>query len=210
MFGGHQVAAGLAPKPSNQKTVKRDKSMLGEAKRIERAVELIQLGARLQVLEVETPMSYERLLHLYKEVAGKSPPKGQLPFSVDWFMTWKENVHASLFANIHAYIGKASDMDDVDVLIKSYRLYMQQAQACGLEVVLTLTRAWRLTKFLENNMLETNTCIKCGGSFITHLYENHKHYVCGLCQPPARAGGTATSFPSALARTQKTNEFASH
>ena len=84
----------------------RNKSILTEAKQIERAVTLIQLGARLQVLESETDLSYERLLRLYKEVAGKSPSKGQLPFSTDWFMTWQPNIHASLFLNIHEYLNK--------------------------------------------------------------------------------------------------------
>jgi flagellar transcriptional activator FlhD len=52
------------------------KSILTEAKQIERAVTLINLGARLQVLESETDLSYERLLRLYKEVAGKQPEQG--------------------------------------------------------------------------------------------------------------------------------------
>lgn len=73
------------------------KSILTESRDIERAVALIQLGARLQVLEYGTSLSYERLLRLYKEVAGKSPSKGQLPFSTDWFLTWQPNIHASLF-----------------------------------------------------------------------------------------------------------------
>jgi len=47
----------------------RVKSILDEARQIERAVTLIRLGARLQVLESETELSYERLLRLYKEVA---------------------------------------------------------------------------------------------------------------------------------------------
>ena len=46
----------------------RIKSILTEASQIERAVTLIHLGARLQVLESETDLSYERLLRLYKEV----------------------------------------------------------------------------------------------------------------------------------------------
>jgi flagellar transcriptional activator FlhC len=41
----------------------RAKSLLKEAKQIERAVTLINLGARLQVLESETDLSYERLVH---------------------------------------------------------------------------------------------------------------------------------------------------
>jgi flagellar transcriptional activator FlhC len=56
------------------------KSVLNDSKQVERAVALIQLGARLQVLESETDLSYERLLRLYKEVAGKSPSKGSCRF----------------------------------------------------------------------------------------------------------------------------------
>jgi flagellar transcriptional activator FlhC len=137
----------------------RAKSLLTEAKQIERAVTLIGLGARLQVLESETDMSYERLLRLYKEVAGKSPSKGQLPFSTDWFMTWQPNIHASLFLNIHEYLNK-----------------------------LSVTRAWRLVKFIDNGMLTMTKCSKCGGHFVSHPHEISRHYVCGLCNPPARAG----------------------
>src|SRR5690606_30874906 len=67
--------------PNPPESTMRSKSLLTEAKQIDRAVTLINLGARLQVLESETDMSYERLLRLYKEVSGKSPSKGQLPFS---------------------------------------------------------------------------------------------------------------------------------
>ena len=54
------------------------KSIVAEARQIELAIELVELGARLQVLEVETTLSRERLLRLYKEVKGVSPPKGML------------------------------------------------------------------------------------------------------------------------------------
>ena len=75
----------------------RNKSVIIEAKDIGLAIELIELGARLQLLEAETNLSRERLLKLYKEVRHESPPKGMLPFSTDWFMTWQPNIHASLF-----------------------------------------------------------------------------------------------------------------
>ena len=114
----------------------RNKSILTEARQIERAVTLIHLGARLQVLESETDLSYERLLRLYKEVAGKSPSKGQLPFSTDWFMTWQPNIHASLFLNIHEYLNKVSELDEIDSVIKAYQLYLEQTQTQGLEPLL--------------------------------------------------------------------------
>jgi flagellar transcriptional activator FlhC len=164
------------------------KSLLTEATQIQRAITLIQLGARLQVLESETDLSYERLLRLYKEVAGKSPSKGQLPFSTDWFMTWQPNIHASLFPNIHEYLNKTTEIDEIDVVIKAYQLYLEQTQSQELEPLLSVTRAWRLVKFMDNGMLTLTACSRCGGHFVTHPHEIAKHYVCGLCNPPARAG----------------------
>ncbi len=164
------------------------KSVLNESRQIERAVALIKLGARLQVLESETDLSYERLLRLYKEVAGKSPSKGQLPFSTDWFLTWQPNIHASLFLNIYEYLSKTSSLEDIEAVMKAFRLYNEQMVTLEMEPLLSVTRAWRLVKFVDNNMLAMTKCCKCGGHFVSEPYENSRHYVCGLCEPPARAG----------------------
>lgn len=166
----------------------RVKSILTENRQIDRAVTLIQLGARLQMLENETDLSYERLLRLYKEVSGKSPSKGQLPFSTDWFLTWQPNIHASLFLNLHEYLAKTSVLEEIDCIIKAYRLYTENVTSSGLEPILSITRAWRLMKFVDNGMLVTTECSRCGGHFVTEPYENQRHFVCGLCRPPARAG----------------------
>jgi flagellar transcriptional activator FlhC len=169
------------------------KSVLNDSRQVDRAVALIQLGARLQVLESETDLSYERLLRLYKEVAGRSPSKGQLPFSTDWFLTWQPNIHASLFLNTYEYLTKAAALEDIDAIMKAFKLYTEQIAACGVEPLLTITRAWRLVKFVDNNMLSMTKCSKCGGHFVTDPYENTRNFECGLCVPPARAGKSATS-----------------
>ena len=57
-----------------------------------------------------------------------------------------------------------------------------------MEPILSLTRAWRLVKFIDNNMLGMTRCSKCGGHYVTEPYENSRHFECGLCSPPARAG----------------------
>jgi len=169
------------------------KSVLNDSKQVERAVALIQLGARLQVLESETDLSYERLLRLYKEVAGRSPSKGQLPFSTEWFLTWQPNIHASLFQNTYEYLSKVSALEDIDAVMKAYKLYLEQITACGVEPLLSITRAWRLVKFIDNHMLSMTKCSKCGGHFVCEAYENSRHYECGLCSPPARAGKGAST-----------------
>ncbi len=164
------------------------KSVLMESRQISRAVTLIELGARLQVLESETELSYDRLLRLYKEVAGKSPSKGQLPFATDWFLTWQPNIHASLFLNIHRYLDKTSVLENIEAIIKAFRLYQEQVRSCGVEPLLSITRAWRLCRFVDNQMLALTSCSKCGGHFVTEPHEIAKRFVCGLCEPPARAG----------------------
>lgn len=165
----------------------RNKSVISEARDIRLAIELIELGARLQLLEAETNLSRERLLKLYKEVKGVSPPKGMLPFSTDWFLTWQENIHSSLFLNIYEYLSKGVSLDSVELLTKAYRLYNEQVAAAQIEPLLSFTRAWRLVKFVDAGMLTRTKCSQCGGQFVTELYEN-RHYTCGLCNPPARAG----------------------
>ncbi|QHI97550.1 flagellar transcriptional regulator FlhC [Xylophilus rhododendri] len=177
-----------APVPTPAKTPSAPKSVLNESRQIERAVTLIKMGARMQVLESETTLSYERLIRLYKEIVGKSPSKGQLPFSTDWFLTWQENIHASLFLNIYEYLDKGASLDSIDALTKAYKLYLEQVEAGGIEPLLSFTRAWRLLKFVDAAMLELTTCTRCKGRFVTEPYENARHFVCGMCNPPARAG----------------------
>lgn len=164
------------------------RSLLEDNRQVQRAIELIELGARLQMLQAETELPYERLLRLYKEVAGRSPSKGQLPFSTDWFTAWQPNVHASLFYNIYAYLLKTSPLDDVDAIAKAYRLYAQEIAALGVEPLLSVTRAWRLVRFVDAGLLTTTRCSRCRGNFVNHPYEIERDYVCGLCEPPARAG----------------------
>lgn len=164
------------------------RSLLAENRQIQRAIELIHLGARLQVLESETDLPYERLLRLYKEVAGRSPSKGQLPFSTDWFMTWQPNIHASLFLNIYEYLQKSTDIESIDAIAKAWRLYRDEVNAHGVDPMLSVTRAWRLVRFVDSGMLCMTRCGTCKGQFVNHTYELDRDFVCGLCEPPARAG----------------------
>jgi flagellar transcriptional activator FlhC len=165
------------------------KSLVSEAKDIRLAIELIHLGARLQLLELETSLSRERLLKLYKELKGISPPKGMLPFSTDWFITWQPNIHSSLFLNIHRYLVKNANITGIEAVMKAYQLYLEQMPpAAGEEAVLSLTRAWTLVRFVESKMLSTTPCSRCSGHFVTHSFDLQNGYLCGLCQMPSRAG----------------------
>lgn len=177
----------------------KNKSVVTEAHQIQIAVSLIELGARLQLLQEETSLSRERLLKLYKEVKGESPSKGMLPYSTDWFMTWSPNIHSSLFMDIHHFLVVNARLSGVEALVKSYRLYLEQISVSGDEPVLSITRAWFLVRFFDAKMLQLTGCCECGGRFVVHTHELHANYVCGICRPPSRAGKTKKNgLPSDL------------
>lgn len=168
----------------------RNKSVVTEAYQIQIAVNLIELGARLQLLQEETALSRERLLKLYKEIKGVSPSKGMLPYSTDWFMSWAPNIHSSLFMDIHQFLLENTSLSGIEALIKSYRLYLEQIGVSGDEPVLSVTRAWFLVRFFDAKMLQLTSCAECGGRFVVHANELYAGYVCGICHPPSRAGKT--------------------
>lgn len=168
-----------------------NKSVVNEAHEIQLAIDLVNLGARLQLLESETSLSRERLLKIYKELKGVSPPKGMLPFSIDWFVTWQPNIHSSLFMNIHRYLQEHAGVTGIESVVKAYRLYLEQVPiSANEEPVLSLTRAWTLVRFFQGKMLTFAKCKKCGGQFVAHKLDLHDHYACGLCHIPSRAGKT--------------------
>ena len=170
------------------------RSLLNENVQFNQAVQLIRLGARMAVLESETELSHERLVRLYREVTGQSPSKGQLPYSTDWFIGWQPNFHSSLYLNIRDNLMNSIELDTIDLLIKSWKLYEAEVAAMGVEPMLSITRAWRLVKFVERDMLALTRCSACGGRFVTHPHDwTHRDFVCGLCEPPARAGKSQRS-----------------
>lgn len=165
-----------------------EKSILNEVKDIHLAMELISLGARIQILECETGLSRGRLMKLYKELRGTPPPKGMLPFSVDWFMAWEQNIHSSIFYNTYLYLLKKDKCRPIEAIIKAYRLYLEQCYTQSTdEPVLALTRAWTLLRFIDSGMLEHTECRGCKGAFVTYSFQPRNSFTCSLCSPPSRA-----------------------
>ena len=145
----------------------RDKSILTEAKQIERAVTLIHLGARLQVLESETDLSLRAPAAPVQGSARQVAEQGPAAVLDRLVHDLAAEHPRSLFLNIHEYLNKVAELDEIDTVIKAYQLYLEQTQAQGLEPLLSVTRAWRLVKFVDNGMLTMTKCSKCGGHFVT-------------------------------------------
>jgi flagellar transcriptional activator FlhC len=161
------------------------------------AIRLIKLRCRLQVLEEELSLSREALLSLYKDTVGESPPKGMLPYSEDWFAIWQPNIHASLFMGYYQILRKHTKLSPLELLIKSYEMYLEEVSRYSnydeKNPVFSITRAWMMLRMMRNGhpMLRMTTCNRCKGNFVTITDKSpvfHRDFVCGLSNPPARAG----------------------
>ena len=130
-----------------------------------------------------------------------SPPKGMLPFSTDWFISWQPNIHASLFIDIYNYLHENADIRGIEATLKAFKLYLEHCQSQQLEPVLSLTRAWSLVRFFDAKLLQTAPCTRCGGHFVVHSLDLYNNFVCGLCRVPSRAGKTNKAADQARALT---------
>lgn len=163
-------------------------SLADHARLVLDAVTLIRLGARPQMLEIELALPHERVARLYREVRGVPPPKGLLPFSSDWYMTWMANIHASLFHNIYSFLRIDAQCSRLDALVKAYGLYAERCGAAHCDPLLDLTRAWMLVRFVDGGVLSTARCVRCHAAFVIHRHDLRPNRVCVACRPPARAG----------------------
>jgi flagellar transcriptional activator FlhC len=163
------------------------RSLVKDAQETFSAIALIELGARMQVLESELSLPRERLIRLYHEVKGMSPPKGMLPYSPDRYMTWRTNIQASLFYNTYLYLTAELGCSRLEALTKGYRLYLDYCLLDDVIPVLDMTRAWTLVRFFDAGILQLTQCCRCKGKFVAHKFDPQRNVVCCACMPPARA-----------------------
>lgn len=172
---------GKAPEKRNRVDLIAQMGELALAKR------MIELGARMQVLESELTLSKPALLNLYRSIKGESPKKGQVPFLVNYYFEWQVFSNASLFLNIfHKLEFISPKLSVAELLIKAYESYYSMVTASGQEPKLTFTRAWRLYKFEQVSMIVLKTCPACKGRMIFDPTRIHSNVPCMLCDPPNR------------------------
>ena len=166
------------------------KSVLGDVQSVQKAARLIELGARLQLVQSECPdLSRDRCIALYKEVTGESPPKGPLPFSTDWFLNRAPNAHASLFMGMLNRIELENPtLERTETLLTSFELYLSVIKSIENPPLLTINRAWTLYRHVSSGVLRLMSCCKCTGKFVVDPYDITHSFTCNLCDVASRPG----------------------
>ncbi|WP_336239636.1 FlhC family transcriptional regulator [Enterobacter chuandaensis] len=163
-------------------------NILSRISEMHHAIELILLGANVHMIEMETNLSRKCIRELYKATLKRSPPRGRIPVSIDWYIRWENNINSSMFYNVFDFFKNKPSSIFIEVLLKAYRLYLEQSSLISSnKVVLGISRAWALLKHIESGALTTTFCLKCKGNFITLPYDKQPYFVCNYCSPPSRA-----------------------
>lgn len=141
----------------------------------------------MHVLEAEFSFSRHRLIRLYREIHGVAAQKGMTHSSADWFIARSTNLHASLFSNIFQALQRNDALARAELLARAYRLYQEHFDLTGKPVLLDVTRAWTLLRFLDEAVLHLLPCGHCASQYIVHGRDFAKPRVCGFCSQIKRA-----------------------
>lgn len=152
------------------------------------ALQFIELNTPIRIIALETGLGTGMLRKMYQEHTGCLPPRGTLPFSADWFLQWRPNMHASLFANLYLDLID-TELKSAERLTAAYRHYMSEL-ACfdDSEPLLSMARAWTLLRFFRGQILQLTPCHHCQAHYISSAYQPSSSFACGICRTPSHAG----------------------
>lgn len=152
------------------------------------ALQFIELNTPINIIVAETGLSATMLRTLYQEHVGHPPPRGTLPFSTDWYLQWRPNIHASLFANLYLDLVNAH-LANSERLAAAYRHYLSELSCFDdNDPLLSMARAWTLIRFCRGQILQLTPCQHCHAYYISTAYQPSSNFACGICNIPSHAG----------------------
>jgi len=152
---------------------------LDNIKKLNIAVELIRLGARVSIVRSHCDVSLAIAQGLSREIYGKRPVKGLLPFSEEWFYRYKSCVHSMLFLRLYDQ-AKGKDTFKLINAYKKYEKHLKEKQNAPL---LDINRADLLINLINATILQVDICEKCSRKHVRFNARN----ICLHCNKPPRS-----------------------
>lgn len=171
---------------------------MAKSQRTMLAAELFRLGLRTPHVAELSKLSKDSLSKIHREIFGRPATKGQLPYSIEWFMKWRHNMHASLFLKIYSqpgpYVRDLNLMghvgafpaigDDARQFLNAYWQYVRYVESVGDECFLNGQRAYLATQLI-GKAIWLAPCCECGQQHLVYAYSEGGNR-CGNCFVPNR------------------------
>jgi hypothetical protein len=161
----------------------KETDFLGMARKMNLATGIIIEGGRPTIVQAVCRLPKPTTLQLYKEIHGKGPSSGLLPYDPDWVMKSPENcLHASVYCNIHETLVRAdTDAWRGEIFLEAYKRYKETFAFKGQAVLLNINRAWCIERQISVEHVSRMTCGRCHYTYaaLTEYPEGYKF--CPVC-----------------------------
>ncbi|MYM92721.1 FlhC family transcriptional regulator [Duganella vulcania] len=175
-------------------------SALDEANQIRVAHDLIMLCARIAVVSHLTGLAPKKLRRLYREWTNKDPLPGHLPSNPCYYTEdLPKCLHSSVYLSLYRYYAQLNSDENYDaqLLITTYRAYLQHFNVVPENAPLDFNRAWAMVRAYRAGQVVSQGCRKCGCNYIVATtYSRQGCPICSIysnsqccdCKTPIRTG----------------------
>lgn len=154
------------------------------------AAELARFGARTGVIEQLTGLASTTVRKLIRDITGRRPKSGQLPYSAVWYEKRPERLmHCALFLRLFTHEGTNSTRLPGRIFLNAYTHYtnrMSVAENRWRDHRLCVSRAYVVIQLLRIGEISYRSCKRCGSQYV-----EGRNSVAGTCQF-CRKSGAAT------------------
>jgi hypothetical protein len=166
----------------------KETDILGLRKKLELAQGIIEKGGRTSIVRAVCQISKVSALQLHKEIFGRGPSAGLLPYDPDWITKSPENcLHASIYFNIYQTLSRNTSACKGEIYLSAYTLYEQTLM--GKPAVLNINRAWHIGQQISMAYICGMVCKRCNSIYVAIKEFPDPYKLCPLCDSTTDASG---------------------
>ena len=187
---------------SHLKLTPKETDILGLKRKLDLAKGIIEKGGRPSIVRAVCGISKTSALQLHKEIHGKGPNAGLLPYDCDWIAKSPLNcLHASIYFNIYQKLTSSCNANKGEIYLMSYTLYEQIVG--DTQKLLNINRAWHIGQQLGLANFCGATCKRCKATYVSIKEFPAPFDLCPLCDSWVDAIGRHKWKP--FSQCQKSN-----
>ncbi|MDO9241300.1 FlhC family transcriptional regulator [Methylicorpusculum sp.] len=177
---------------SHLRLTPKETDIIGLRRKIDLAKGIIEKGGRPSIVRAVCQVSKASALQFHKEIHGKRPKAGQLPYDPEWIIKSPQNcLHASIYFNIYKMLSKTKNLkssatEDAsnhitkgEIFLSAYTLYEEVVG--DSPKLLTINRAWHIGQQVTMSYIGGKTCSCCKSTFVSIQNYPDIYKLCPLC-----------------------------
>lgn len=153
------------------------------------AAELARFGARTGVIEQLTGLASSTVRKLIRDITGRRPKSGQLPYSAVWYEKRPERLmHCALFLRLFNHECMDSTRLSGRIFLNAYTHYTNRMSIAGnrwRDHRLCISRAFIVIQLLRIGEISYRTCKSCGSQYVEG--RNRVTDRCQICRKSSAA-----------------------